>query len=195
MRKMRRHWLPALLSLLLAGCLSSTPPSNFYLLSARADGVPTGDSPGLGIGPIEIPEYLNRSGMVYSDGGEHLQISSFERWAEPLEDGLQRVLSLNLASLLDTQDIRTFPWAQQRAPEYAVQVRVLALDTKAARATLVAEWSLRRPADGELLERNISHLQQDLAGEAFAAALIAPAYSELLYQLSQLIADSIRRQM
>lgn len=101
--------------MLLAAC-GSSPQHNFYLLSAESRGGATGQSPSLGIGPIEIPEYLNRSSLVFSRGSNQLHIASFERWAEPLDDGIQRVLGLNLAAQLGTQNIRPYPWQRLSAP-------------------------------------------------------------------------------
>ena len=52
------------LILLLPAC-GSSPPNNHYLLTARQTEAPTTDTPALGIGPIVIPEYLNRNNLVY----------------------------------------------------------------------------------------------------------------------------------
>ena len=41
-----------------------------------------------------------------------------------LSDGVARVLALNLSGLLQTQNVRTFPWHAQRRPELAVKVSV-----------------------------------------------------------------------
>jgi uncharacterized lipoprotein YmbA len=177
---------------LLTGCLSGTPPSNHYLLTALAREVPEGSSPTIGVGPITIPEYLNRSGFVYLRQGNRVEVASFERWAEPLQKGIERVMTLNLSSLLDTQSVQAFPWPRSQAPDYAVKVNVLSLDANEARASLVAEWTLTEPGTGTTLQRRISRLEQPLGG-AFSSALIAPAYSELIYQLSAEIATAIEQ--
>ena len=49
------------LAILLVSC-GTTAPTNYYLLGARVGAPVTSQSPSLGIGPIEIPEYLNRKG-------------------------------------------------------------------------------------------------------------------------------------
>ena len=182
----------ALGCLLLAGCLSSTPPSNYYLLTPRAGEPPTGSTPSVGVGPIEIPEYLNRNGLVYRRAGNALEISSYERWAEPLMDGIARVVSLNLAGRLDTQSIQSFPWNPGRAPDYAVSIQLLALDASDQGTTLMAEWLLHRPAGNTVLASRISRLHQPPAAGGFAPADMAAAYSALLDQLSGQIADAIR---
>lgn len=181
-----------LLSLLgaLAAC-GSSPPSNHYVLTARVSEPPAQESPSLGIGPITIPEYLNRNGLVYNRQGNQLRVSSTERWAEPLEDGLKRVLSMNLASLVNTQNVRFFPWNSRRNPEYGIKINLLMLDANDQEATLVAEWLVYRPSTSETVLRRISKVSQAMPGGELSPAQIAPAYSELLYKLSELIAQAI----
>ena len=58
---------------LLIAC-SSTPSSNHYLLTSRIARVPGGSSPALGVGPVTIPEYLNRDAMVYRQTANQLQV-------------------------------------------------------------------------------------------------------------------------
>lgn len=177
--------------MLLAAC-GSSPQHNFYLLSAESRGGATGQSPSLGIGPIEIPEYLNRSSLVFSRGSNQLHIASFERWAEPLDDGIQRVLGLNLAAQLGTQNIRPYPWQRTDAPTYAVQLWLLSLDAADQAAELVVEWRVTRAGHSGALERRISRLSQTLPGPEWQAADAALAYSKLLQALSTEIAAVIR---
>ena len=179
------------LGLLLVAACSTTPPSNYYLLSSTETAPPDGMVPALGIGPVQIPEYLKRNGLVYRIGDNRLQIATSERWAEPLEEGVQRVLSLNLAGLLDTGNLSYYPFHSQRPPDYGVTVNVLNLDVDDQRASLVAEWLVYRPATGAPVDRRITQLQYPLPAAGLAPEGVAPAYSALLYQLSQLIAAVI----
>ncbi len=190
--KLKLGWLTAVM-LLLTAC-GSTPANHYYLLTAREGPGPGGQSPSVGIGPVKVPEYLNRSNLVYQRDGNQLQIAQFERWAEPLEEGIVRVLGLNLAALLDTQDIRQFPWHPDRAPQFAVSVRLLGLDAGRDGTRLEAEWLLHRPATGETVQRGLSRFTHPGAGEPVPGELPA-AYSELLYRLSEEIAGAIRRAM
>jgi uncharacterized lipoprotein YmbA len=182
--------LVLVLVLVLAGC-GSSPRSNYYLLSPLAAHAPAGQSPALGVGPVEIPEYLDRNGLVYLSGANRLQVAGSERWAEPLEDGVRRVVGLNLASLLDTENLSYFPWPAAHAPDYAVRVNVLALEADDRQATLIAKWLLHRPATGEPVARRMSRLQRPLPDGRWRAEQVAPAYSALLFQLSRLIAAAI----
>jgi uncharacterized lipoprotein YmbA len=191
MNKLYKTLIVALsLPLILLGC-GSTPASKYYLLSAQAQQIPSGTSPSVGVGPIEIPEYLNRHAMVYNRDGNRLHIASFERWAEPLDSSILRVVRMNLASTLNTQDVQAFPWHKSSRPEYGVAVTILNLDANAESAELVVEWHLRRPQSEETLMRRIDKLQVDLPAGGVTAAEVAAAYSELFYQLSSKIAEEI----
>lgn len=177
-------------SLLLAGC-GSSPPNNFYVLSAHELPAPSGTAPSLGIGPINIPEYLGRKNMVYNRVDNTLQVASLDMWAEPLGAGIQRVLVLNLTGLLNTQDVSTFPWRPERAPEFGVEVNLLQLDANEHGALLTAEWLVYRPGSATVGNRRISRLQIPLAPGAPEPQQVAAAYSTLLFQLSEIIAATI----
>jgi uncharacterized protein len=175
---------------LLAGC-GTSPPTNFYLLSAQDFPAATGSSPSVGVGPIEVPEYLNRKNMVLSREGNKLEVASLNLWAEPVAAGVQRLLVLNLSGLLNTQEVSYFPWQPQRAPQYGVRVNVLQLEADEQRAVLSAEWQVLRPTSGEPLQRRISRLAAPLAPGETPPAQVAATYSALLLQLSEVIAEAI----
>jgi uncharacterized lipoprotein YmbA len=182
------------LVVLLIGC-GSSPRNNHYVLSSDAGEVPTGNTPSLGVGPIKVPEFLNRTGLVFSRDGNQLEVSSTERWAEPLEAGIMRVVAINLAAALNTQDIRTFPWDPKRAPDYGVSITLLEFDANNNEASLAAEWKVFLPASSESLTRRISSFSLPLPAGELRADQIAPAYSELLSQLSAQISESIKKHL
>ena len=184
-------WMWSLcLVVLLAGC-SSSPRSNYYVLTAKHGTAPTGAEYSLGIGPIVIPEYLNRSNMVYNRQGNQLQVADLDSWAEPLGEGVKRVMAINLAQLLNTHEVRYFPWHPKRAPDYGVQLNVLALDANEQQATLATEWLVYRTTDAGPIVRRISQLHQPMPAGELKPGDIASAYSALLLQLSELIANVI----
>ena len=114
-----------------------------------------------------------------------------ERWAEPLDEGIERVVAINLARLLNTDNLRLFPWQLDDIPEYTIELVVLELDTEGAEAVLVTDWVIKRPADNASVTRRISRLRHALQPGPIQPADLAPAYSALFYQLSQEIATAI----
>ncbi|QIB66670.1 PqiC family protein [Kineobactrum salinum] len=179
------------LALLLVGC-GSSPRNNYYVLSAETQAPSGNQEPSLGIGPVEIPEYLNRNSLVYRDGSNQLLIASFERWAEPLADGIQRVLGLNLSAELGTQNIRPHPWPRDDNPGYAIALWILSLDVSGQQAELVAEWRVSRPGESSSLARRITRLSRKLPAADWQGDDAAAAYSLLLQSLSAEIATVIR---
>lgn len=174
----------------LAAC-GSTPPNNYYVLTAEVNAAANAQTPSIGVGPITIPEYLNRNSMVFQQSGNQLDIEKSERWAEPLTDGILRVMSINLGSALGTQNVQGFPWSPGQTPDYGVTVRILEMDANAAGAEMVAEWEVRHPADGGTLTRQITQLEAGYGGAGFSPEGAAAAYSELLRQLSDRAAEVI----
>jgi len=175
---------------LLAGC-GSSPPINYYVLSAQDGAARGGDTPSLGVGPVTIPEYLNRANLITEREGNTLTIARFDQWAEPLEDGIKRVLAINLAGLMNTQNVYTYPWRPEQAPEYGIRINLLQLDAGDREATLTAEWLVYRPGATGALARRLSRLHHPLPGGGPHAEQIAGAYSALLLQLSEEIAGAI----
>jgi len=183
----------ALLAAVLLSACGTTPPSSHYRLTASQALPTTSNGLSLGVGPVNIPEYLNRNGIVRSDGGNSITIADSERWAEPLEDGVTRVVILNLASMLDTQDIRRFPWHPDRAPEIGIKLNILKLDAETSKATLVAEWLVFQVNDDQPVARRLTRHEEPLPGAGTSSgAVIAAAYSTLLLELSTDIATEVR---
>jgi uncharacterized lipoprotein YmbA len=89
-----------------AGCFSpgKSAPPRFYVLSAASD--TTSPPPAVRSGPevvvlpIELPELLDRPQMVVRTGANEVDILEFDRWGEPLEDGIEQVVLDDLAGLL-----------------------------------------------------------------------------------------------
>tara|TARA_R110002072_G_scaffold1815_8_gene15366 strand:+ start:52056 stop:52670 length:615 start_codon:yes stop_codon:yes gene_type:complete len=180
----------ALASLILSGC-GSSPANQYYVLSAHSFSASSDNAPSVGVGPIETPEYLSRENMVLRSTKNYLEVSADSLWAEPLDSGIQRVLILNLAGQLKTQNVESFPWHPRRAPDYGVKVSVLTMDANTQVATLTAEWLVYRPSDSKPVNRRISQLQRPLSSGTPAAEQVAEAYSDLLFQLSEIISAAI----
>ncbi len=169
----------------------TTPPSRYYMLSADARGWPGVDGLTVGVGPISIPDYLKGRGMVLGREEHQLQVSEFDRWAEPLESGITRVTILNLAALLDTRQISNFPWRSDAVPEYAVRIGVVQLTARRDDAILVASWTVLRPRSGDVVEQSLS--RHTVALPTDDPETVADSYSSLLLKLSEDVAGVIQR--
>ena len=99
------------LSVAIAGC-AVTQPANFYTLSPAAEPtVAKRSAEGLvvGLGPITLPQYLDRPDIVTREGANQMQLAEFNKWAEPLEPMLTRIMAEDLYALLDASDVIPIP--------------------------------------------------------------------------------------
>jgi uncharacterized lipoprotein YmbA len=181
--------------LFMAGCATS-PPSRFYLLqslssSALESGAQAKDQGvAIGIGPINLPDYLDRPQIVTRNHGNELRLDEFNRWAEPMGQNLSRVLAENLGALLDTQHIALYPWPQATPIEYRIKVDVYRLDgSLGGRANLSARWTIY---SGDL-QKILMVRKSDIAESADAATYeaLVSAESRAVAVLSREIATAL----
>lgn len=180
--------------LLLSGC-SPTQAVRYYQISplptAEADPEQKkADAPTIGLGPVLLPEYLNRSQIVTRTSPNQLVLADGHRWAEPLTDNVMRVLSDNLSFLLGRGQILSYPWPRNRKIDFQVVIEVLEFEGGAdGRAILDARWSVLAGDGRMLLPEKRSSISALIAGpdhEALVAAL-----SEALGGLSRAIVTGL----
>ncbi len=100
-----------LVSLLLTAC-GSSPPVRYFTLSGT---VPVGvqdadDAVVLGLGPMRMAPYLDRSQIVIRGSGAEIEIDEFVRWAEPLSTAFLRVVSADVDNAVNGVRVIAFPW-------------------------------------------------------------------------------------
>src|SRR5512137_2148110 len=84
---------------LLSGC--SSPRVTFYTLNAAATPVAAGPVIGsVAIGPVTLPDLLNRPQLVVRTGVNRVDILETHRWAESLRSEIPRIIAEDLALLL-----------------------------------------------------------------------------------------------
>lgn len=182
--------------LLLGGCGSSAP-ANFYLLQAQpAPPSLKPESPAIshkaiGIGPVEIPEYLDRPQLVVRTGDNTVQINEFERWAEPLREGVIRVVTDNLAGLLATERIEVYPWRSQLMIDYRLVLNLSRFDAAAdGQTTLAGWWTLYDTVNRQVSMRKPILLTASIESRKVEA--MVDGQSHLLAKLCEEIAVAIR---
>src|SRR5262245_20704729 len=96
-----RSWMIVAYMVVLVGCATS-PPARFYSLSVvgpERTSSPAGVKPPIiAIGPVTIPDVVNRPEIVTANGPNQTTVHDFERWAGSLDGNLSRVLIEDLAS-------------------------------------------------------------------------------------------------
>ena len=117
------------------GCSFLQPhadPTRFYVLTApniSSERMAEGDCKQLKIGlkPVEMPAYLRGRLMVVRTGTNEIHFSEFERWAEPLDQGIARVMKQALGTSTNVASVTLNSHGDDRL-DYEVEIRVVACE-------------------------------------------------------------------
>ncbi len=99
-----RRNVVAIVVLGLTACASSPVEDHYYSLVLAADDVVVTDDAEaarahLIVGPVQLPEYLNRRGLTIQIDSNQIQMANHHFWAEPLEEAISKVLVRDIAHL------------------------------------------------------------------------------------------------
>ena len=98
------------LVVLAAAACESTPPDYYYLQSLGPAEAGVDDYQArLMVEEVTLPTYLNRSDIVTQQQANRLDVAETEKWAEPLDEGVARVLRADLAHLLAERRVLVAP--------------------------------------------------------------------------------------
>jgi len=174
---------------ILAGC--SSPRVAYYTLNATA----TPDAPALvlgpvAIGPVTLPDALDRPQLVVRTGANRVEILETHRWAESLKSEIPRIIALDLAVLLKPARVSAYPQNAGLDADYRVLVDIQRIEMTAGEGvTLEALWSVRRTGGGS--PKTGRTLVSEAVGAAGYDALVA-AQSRALVAVSRDLAQSLR---
>ncbi len=175
----------------LAGC-STTRPSNFYQLQSMPGTHSLGPAGVLGpiavgLGPITLPDYLDRPQIVTRSQQNRVQLAEFDRWVGPLASDFSRVLAEDLTFLLGTDRVVQYPWPASLDVTYQVLIDCFRFDgILGDRAELEVQWSVLGNKGRKVLLLKRSSVSEP-AVDATYAALVA-AQGRTLGKLSREIA-------
>lgn len=184
--------LMAALGLLITilGCLRSDP-ARFYILTSivRAETDQTAkDRISLGVGPVTIPDYLDRPQIVTRAGLNEIRLAEFDKWAGSFKEAVSQTIAQNLSAMLNTDKIFVFPWREK--PEYQAAVDIIRLDAgPGSNVTLEARWSLWEKEGTKMLMIKTSHITMPMNGNSYET--IVSSESRALEELSREIANHI----
>ena len=164
-------------SLAAAGCVPLEPRpdrTRYYVLEteASAPDPPRPAVPVLGVGPVRLPPYLDRPGIVTRAGPARLEVASLDRWAAPLEVLFLRALAEDLRAALPAGEVLAAPWPVGASPEWSVSVDVLRFEAEPdGAAVLEARWIVLR--SGALAGQGATSARERGAGADVAATVAA----------------------
>ncbi len=192
---MSRHLTGVLLCtamLLLNGC-ASTGPTRFYLLSPiggdHAGGCPDGRTLSLGVGPIEVPRYLDRPQIMTRTGPNEMALAEFDLWAEPLKEGIPRILARNLQAQACAR-VEADAWKRPNRVDYMLVAVINRLDgVLGESAVLDVKWVVTDERNKETVLSKTSTYTENVATRDYRS--LAASYSSLVAAFSRDVAESL----
>jgi len=186
-----------------AGCASS-PPSRFYVLSPLENPQPaTSDSSQaariiVAIGPVAIPDYMDRPQIVTRSGRNEAVVNDFDRWSGSLEDDISRVLVENLSSSLPVEFFRVVRWTPSLQPhlqiQYRVTIYVMRIElSPSGPVSLSAQWTIVNEETKSLVMARETNISESASGSDFAGmvAALSRALATLSSDMTGAIGNSI----
>jgi len=187
MRYPTRNLCICLLAAAWAAC--ATPRTYFYTLDTVAKEPPAAAPFAVSVGPVSVPALVDRPQIVVRTGPNQVFPDEFHRWGSPLQDEIARVVAGNLASLLGTSRVTTYP-GTPAVDGYRVSVEVTSFDSSPGKAAFLdAVWTVRKGKDGPVRSGRTS-VREAVHGGDYAA--LAAAHSRALAKMSGDIADAVR---
>lgn len=167
------------------GC-ATLPETRFYALSASpaSNLRQTSSELQLAIGPIDLPEYLQRPQIVTRPEDNRLEVDEFNRWGGPLEEEIDRVLAKNLGNLVGTQSIYSYPSRVVADIDYRISLYVRSFDGALGNTvTFDVSWSIINEKSAQVVRTNQGHYQAMMQDGSYGS--YATALSDTLQQLSR----------
>ena len=184
------------LSLLLTACGSSSPVRYFSLSSTVVSGAQNpAEAVVLGLGPMRMAKYLDRSQLVTRGAGAEIQVDEFNRWAEPLSVAFLRVVATDVDNMLDGVTVLVFPWESVTRAQvnYRLLGEVSRFDADdSGSVVLETQWGIVAMDSDEWLLRPRRTRYEAQTGAPGDPAAIASAMNEALARFSGDIASQMQ---
>lgn len=183
----------SLLTVLLVAACGTSPKVRYFSLSPM-DTAYRQDPDGsvlLGLGPLRIPEYLNRSQIVTRGVGAELKVDEFNRWAEPLPEAMHRIVSSNVDKMLDDVVVIAFPYESfiRAGVNYRMVGELSRFDADSSgRVVLEVQWGIRQTSGGVVVHTQRSRYEATASPPDDPGA-IARAMNNALEQFSRDVAE------
>ena len=179
---------------IISSCAKSSKPVEYYMLDASV-GIDNNqtlkgdDGPMIGLGPIRLPEYLDRFQMVVAVSENKYKLIDGHRWAEKLDQNISLALFKTLPSQLGTDRMIRYPWPQRPGVDFQVKIDILELNIdQDGRSQLIAQWSIKSR------DKTILNKRSTFTAQASTTDIdkMVQAQSECLTKLGQDIAVNLK---
>jgi uncharacterized protein len=182
---------------LLTAC-STTPGVRYYTLNPFSEMQPdssqavSGDTLAIGVGPVELPKFLDRPQIVTRKSQHRVEVSEFHRWAGSFSEDFLRVLARNISMLLPADRVATHPWTDPFSPVYRIPLTVEQFDGRfGGNVVLNVTWSVWNQKDTNEPVMKNTRIREPVSAENYDA--LVAAQSRAIGTLSRAIVNEIER--
>ena len=180
---------------LVASCMPKAKADRgrvFVLMPVASPGPRVSSQATVGIGPIEVADYLDERQLVTRVAPNEIHLEEDHLWGEPLRDAFAQVLRGDLERQLGTRRVVMHPF-EGVEPDVLVAVEVLRFEQIAGGpARVSARWTIRNPQGGE---PSIHELTVDVTPGSTDPQARAAALSQGVARLSEAMAVDLRREL
>lgn len=184
--------MPYLLLFLLTLFLSSCATQRNYYVLSPIGSPPSSGGPGIGVGPIDMADYLvERPYVTFQSSPNRLEISDLHEWAGDLRNDFGRVLASGLGKHRGSGNVYTYPWDRQSELKYQVTLDIRRFHgTSDGDALLEVAWRAYALPSSRIIKAKTSILREPMEIDGFEE--LVAAQSRLIDRLASEIASSLR---
>jgi len=179
------------LTAVLAGC-GRSPRVTFYTLEpgAPVEAPAAGALPAITVGPVTLPELVDRPQLVVRVAANRVEILEAHRWAEPLKSEIPRLIAENLSRQLGSGRVSSYLQNAGADADYRLLVDFQRFEATPGEAVIIeAGWSLRR-AGGRTPKTGRSVVRETVGAGGYDA--LVAAYGRALRAVSADLARAVR---
>lgn len=144
----------------------------------------------IGVGPVKIPEYLDRPQMVTKNKAGVLTFDEFNRWGESLGLGMARLIREDLTATLPGATLTMYPGNPSMTDKYQVVLEVVQLDSELDKNVfLVVQWTIIDVQKAKMVFIKKSAFTQPVLPQTYLG--LASTVSTVCASLSAQIAEAL----
>ena len=184
-----------MVAIFLSSACGTSPKETFYTLNPIAlppviEGMEDHPHPSVAIGPVNVPEMVDRPQLVVRQSGNRVEVLEQHRWAQSLRTEIARVIAADLRSQLRGAQVASWREYAGRNADYRIAIDIEQFDAIPGQGvTVQAVWTIRRAAG------DVSQSARALVREPVHAAgieALAAAYGRSLAAISVEIGHAVQ---
>ncbi|MEX2583731.1 MAG: PqiC family protein [Gemmatimonadota bacterium] len=168
--------LGALVFLAIGGCSlgrGAPAPQHFVLggeatVEGASAPLPELEGMTIGIRRLQLASYLGTPFIVVRRGDQAMTFAEFDRWGEPLAEGINRAVAGYLRDGAAFAAVDVAPWPPRTDHDFLIELNVLRFEgvapagpgATAGEVHVLAEWQILRPGDSGIAARGTSDFRQ-----------------------------------